>query len=270
MPYYISAACTSNIGNERDNNEDNFYFDGDFLEENNTGINEIKKLDFTNEENKIFAIFDGMGGQANGERASFLAASTLKEYINTHKTMKWDKYAKIANEKICNEMNNKRRMGSTMAAIEFNKEKIVVSNLGDSRIYTLSDLSFGQQSVDHTEEKLGERIKGNTGKSRLTQYLGIKEEEMIIQPEIRKIDYEDIEKILICSDGITDMINDDEIEKILANNEDSSVCVELLLDKALNNGGIDNTTLMVFSISKKNDTIITKKSFLDMLIDKMK
>ena len=273
MLYEISGSCVSNVGNIRENNEDNFYFDGVYLEENNTGTKKPLTIHFNNSDNKVFAIFDGMGGQAKGERASFLSASTLEEYAKDNKKIKWDKFAKIVNEKVCKEMTEKKnRMGSTMAAIQFREDYLSISNLGDSRIYLLTNSSFGQVSEDHNEAKLNENLATpKEGKSRLTQYFGIREEEMIIQPFTKKINYENVEKILICSDGITDMLSNDEIEEILVNTNDTEKCVETLLQNALEKGGEDNTTVMVFqienNIEKEGQEEQEEKGFFSLLLD---
>lgn len=271
MIYHISGSCVSSVGNVRDNNEDNFYFDGIYLEEDNKGTTETLTVNFSNMDNKTFAVFDGMGGQAKGERASYISASTLKNYSSTHTKIKWDKFARIVNEKVCEEMTkNKNRMGSTMAAVQFAENEVSISNLGDSRIYLLTPNSFGQISVDHNEAQLNENLITNKeGKSRLTQYFGIREDEMIIQPFVKKINYENIEKILICSDGITDMISDEEIEKILIQEIDTKESVELLLKTALKNGGEDNTTVMVFNIEKEERRVGKEdsKGFFEQLFE---
>ena len=266
MIYKITGSCVSNVGNVRDNNEDNLFFDGIFLEEQNNGTDEILNTSFSNTDNKTFAIFDGMGGHAKGERASFISASTLKEYSEKHKKISWNGFAKKANEKVCRDMSKeKNRMGSTMAAVQFYEDSINISNLGDSRIYILTNNKLEQVSYDHTEANLSKNIISSNGqKSRLTQYIGIKEDEMIIQPYNKKIEYEGIEKLLICSDGITDMIDEKDIEKIL-NKYDANKSTKKLLDTALKNGGEDNTTVMVFEIKKEKG----KNVILDLLFKKI-
>lgn len=269
MIYKIEGACFSHVGNVRDNNEDNFYFDGIYLDEKNNGTKDELTTSFTNNDYKVFAVFDGMGGQANGERASFLAASTMHEYAKDHKKIKWDKFVRIANEKVCAEMaSNKNRMGATVAGVQFLNDYVKISNLGDSRIYVLTGNSFGQVSEDHTEAKLNEKIIGSSNKkSRLTQYLGIREDEMIIQPFEKKISYDNLEKILICSDGITDMISDEDLESIMIDNEDALECAEKLLKTALSNGGEDNTTVMVFSILKETQEEVDERSIFERVVD---
>ena len=254
MNYIINGAVISNVGKIRENNEDNFYFNNIIFNQEEM-MNEPLLDEFSNQENKIFSVFDGMGGEANGERASYLGSKTLKEMDNKNQ-LNWEKYVERANDKICIEMENHKRMGSTMAGVQFLKDKIVISNIGDSKIYLLSNNSFGQVSVDHVEKVY------TTKKPRLTQYFGIKKEEMIIQPFIKEYHYENVEKILICSDGLSDMVKNNEIEKTLEKEISSKECVEELLNKALNNGGEDNITIMVFTIHKKekiNKTSISEK-----------
>ena len=253
MDYFIKSACLSVVGKVRTNNEDNFCFNSQNLKESNNGSERIYVNEFTNEENKIFAVFDGMGGESNGERASYIASETLKEYTlnNLNKEIDWDEYTYIANKNICDEMNGKDRMGTTLAGVQFCKEYVSISNVGDSRIYIYSKGTLKQVSEDHNEARLQEKFNINNGrKPRLTQYLGIRRDEMVIKPYKKEIPYEEIEKMLICSDGITDMISDEEIEKILSNKEETEQYVENLVKVAMENGGVDNTTLMIFDIYK--------------------
>lgn len=263
MDYFIEGACKSVIGKVRNNNEDNFCFNLKNMEEQNNG-SEIIKVKCTNEDYFTFAIFDGMGGEEKGERASYIASTILREYLKEHKNeeMNWNEYVELANDRICEEIYGKDRMGTTMAGSQFCKDYISISNIGDSRIYILKDGKLIQISVDHNEAKLQEKFNINkNSKARLTQHLGIKKEEMIIQPFITQIQYDDVQKILICSDGITDMLSDNDIEKILCQSSDSVNAIEVLIEKAMENGGIDNTTVMVFDISKNEE----KKDFKNIL-----
>ena len=244
MSYIITGAVISNVGKIRENNEDNYYFNGKIMNQESEEMKEVLLDTFSNKDNKVFAIFDGMGGQANGERASYIGASTLKE-IDNKDVLDWEKMAEMANDKICKEMTNHKRMGSTMAGVQFLKDKIIISNLGDSKIYVLSDNSFGQVSIDHIEKSY------TTKKPRLTQYLGIKKEEMIIQPYQKEFSYENIEKILICSDGLSDMVKNSEIEEILEKELSAKGCIEELLSKALYHGGEDNITIMLFTLNEQ-------------------
>lgn len=272
MNYIIEGACLSVIGNVRKNNEDNFLFDHINLNENNNGSEQIYKLKFENIDNKVFSVFDGMGGEANGEEASFIASDTLKKYvINNNGKINWIDYIENANEKICNAMFQRKRMGTTVAGASFNNENIEICNLGDSRLYSFYNGKLKQESEDHNESRIQEKLNmPSNRKGALTQYLGIKKDEMIIQPYLKKINYDIIEKLIICSDGITDMLSNNEIENVLKEKISAEKCVEKLVTSALEHGGVDNTTIMVFNISKKNEQEKLKynnKKFLNKLFD---
>ena len=188
MEYIIKGAGLSVIGKVRTNNEDNLYFDAKNLNEQNKGSEYIYNLKFNNSDNKVFAVFDGMGGESKGERAAYIASTALKEFVKENNSeIRWNEFIKIANKMICDEMYGKERMGSRMVGLQFCKDYISISNVGDSRIYVLSDKNIYQVSEDHSEANLQKKLNINTNKkARLTQYLGIKEEEMIIQPFEKK------------------------------------------------------------------------------------
>lgn len=79
MQYQLSAACLCNIGRVRGNNEDNFYFDGRTLPLNHTSLEKTLLQTMPTDPFSAFGVFDGMGGEQNGEAASFAAAEMFKE-----------------------------------------------------------------------------------------------------------------------------------------------------------------------------------------------
>ena len=250
MKYIIKGACRSVVGNVRKNNEDNYYFNYKTLKEDNTGDNKTTIMNFENVDNVVCSVFDGMGGEVKGERASFLAASTLKEYVqeNQNKEFQWNDYIKIANEKICNECFQN------------------ICNLGDSRIYGLNNKKLKQISKDHTDAKIQEKLNVKIDhKPRLTQYLGIKNEELKLIPYINRYSYNDFQKILICTDGLTDLLTNEEIEEIMASTIQAKEIVNLLVDKALEKGGTDNITVIVLEIGELKN-INYKKIFFGISI----
>ena len=90
------------------------------------------------------------------------------------------------------------------------------------------------------------KYDGITGrKPYLTQYLGIDPDEMMIEPYIKSYYLQEGDTFLICSDGVTDMVEEQEICRILAHNEDVGDCVDLLIQAALDGGGKDNITAIV-------------------------
>ena len=265
MIYKISGACKSVIGNVRENNEDNYYFNFQTLKEDNTGSNKISTIEFENSDNVICAVFDGMGGESNGERASYLAAKSLSDYLNNNvsKDFSWIDYINNANNQICSEIHNNIRMGTTLAAVRFTTNFFDICNLGDSKIFGLKGKKIVQLSYDHTDKKLQEKLHVEGVKSyKLTQHLGIKENEMSLKPYIKDFEYGTFDKILICSDGLTDMVSTEKIKEILNLNIPSKNIISKLIDSALSNGGKDNITVIVLEIKAKKENKYKKFLFL--------
>lgn len=253
MPYTLSAACGCNIGKIRRNNEDNFYFDGRCLEEINSGLKHPVSMERTLDKELCVAIFDGMGGERFGEVASYAAADCMKN--TTRKLSDFFISEKKYLNDMCRTLNqaviDKKReyctehMGTTMVAMYFSHGYVYVCNLGDSRAYRLRDGVFQQLSVDHVlqDERLGSR------KAPLTQHLGIEPEEYRLEPYIAKGELKTGDQYLLCSDGLTDMLSNLEIAKILSGFENTEDCVKKLIEAALDKGGRDNVTVILCRIS---------------------
>lgn len=206
----------------------------------------------------VFGIFDGMGGEECGEVASLIAAETAGKIQITDKPVaQMKEFCKVANQNICDYAHNNSvsSMGTTAAVLCFCKKKIALCNIGDSKIFLLSADDFQQISKDHITPMPYGR------KPALLQNLGIPTTEMIIEPYISIGEYHDGDKYLICSDGLTDMVSNDQIKDIVEQGSPGTV-IQTLLDVALKNGGRDNITIMLFEI-KKN-----KKKIFDFLYKK--
>ena len=142
---------------------------------------------------------------------------------------------------------------TTAAMLAFGKENVYSCNLGDSRIYQISsEGKLGQLSLDHV---LG---GGRFGKPPLTQYLGIPEESMGLEPTIVPQKAEIGTRYLICSDGITDMLSDGEIADILTREISVSETVELLVERALIKGGRDNITVILCELVEQEKSLFGK------------
>lgn len=103
-------------------------------------------------------------------------------------------------------------------------------------------------SQDHTDKEFMEE-NGITGrKPYLTQYLGIDPEEMTVVPWIRSYYLQRGDRFLICSDGLTDMVEEQQICNLLAENVYPEECVEALIKASLNGGGRDNITVIVVDV----------------------
>lgn len=252
MPYILDAACLCNTGKIRKNNEDNFFFEGRCLEEDNNGLKHPVTMTKTLRRELCLAVFDGMGGENFGECASFAAADCMQNatrklndyFIPERKflngmCMKINEAVVARQQELCTE-----RMGSTMVALYFSHGYVYVCNLGDSRAYRLRDGEFLQLSVDHLEKREGKPKK----KAPLTQHLGISPENFLIEPYIAKGKLKHGDQYLLCSDGLTDMLSNFEIDDVLSGSITAEESAQKLVDAALEKGGKDNVTVIVCRI----------------------
>lgn len=252
MKFTVSAACGCHIGKIRKNNEDNFYFAGKCLEQDNLGLKHPVCHEETTPKGLCLGVFDGMGGENFGEVASYAAARQLQQ---AEKTMAdffipEKKYLKrladrlntavvAAQKEMCTE-----KMGSTMVCLYFSGRYVYVCNIGDSRAYRLREGEFLQISEDHVEKRPGRELK----KAPLTQHLGMDPDEVLLEPHIAKGELQKGDLYLLCSDGLTDMLTNFEISDIMLNSSDPEGCVQALVDAALEHGGRDNITAIVCEI----------------------
>ena len=254
MAYQIEYAYTCHIGKIRNNNEDNFWCCGDSLEAQNQGMSHIRSGYMKQSEYPLLAVFDGMGGESCGEMAAFLAAEACGEHFKTAKDGIRNDPEEFLNE-ICESMNqaicdygrtNKiNSMGTTAALLAFAEDAVYSCNLGDSRIYKSDREKFYQISQDHV---LGRSL---FGKAPLTQYLGMEEENLQLEPSISRQEIKIGDRFLLCSDGITDMLSDGEIADILSRDIPVAKTVEILVDRALKKGGRDNITGVLCEIMEQ-------------------
>ena len=240
MPNILEAACACNIGLTRKNNEDNFLFNNYFLEERNSGLEDVLVLSSDLSKPLTFGVFDGMGGESAGETASYIAAKTFAE----NNTASLSDICKIANEKVCffSKEYGIRSMGSTVAVLRVSKENVSLVNLGDTKIYHWNE-TLKQKSVDHTDV---ERVKELNLKRKpfLTQHLGVFPEDFAIEPYTEVIKASSGDRFIICSDGLTDMVNVETIERIVKIEKTPKACVKSLMNLALRYGGRDNITII--------------------------
>lgn len=250
--------ASSHPGKIRANNEDNFYCDGE--------ISTSQKIYFQSGAlplSAIWAVCDGMGGESHGELASFIAVRTLDEHAEKIKSQvsfgrvneAVQDFISEANSKLCNIMRkNSFRMGTTLALAIISNDFVRCYNIGDSRIYKLQDEIFSQISEDHTvaEQKVkmglltAEEARHDKSKHLLTRCLGVFDDEMILTPYVSPPFPADKEyRLLLCSDGLTDMLPDEHIKSIMLKYKETSSAVKALVDSALQNGGRDNITCII-------------------------
>ena len=255
---YISAYGRSNVGKKRGNNEDNFYLSGitvDSATDITSSAPEVSELGF--------AVFDGMGGEAAGERASQFTADTyaqkLQEMIDGDFSPEVvQNTIEEANKRVCDEIRViGKRMGCTFVSVGFKNDNLYISNVGDSRAYILRNGILHCVSKDHTAAQTmvdaglvsyedSQKIKE---KHQLTQHIGIFPEEMVIEPNYNTLKANSGDIVMICSDGLTDMLSDADIAAILSDGGTEQELTNALVERALENGGKDNVTVIVGKVS---------------------
>jgi serine/threonine protein phosphatase PrpC len=252
----ISHASRTDIGMKRDNNEDNF-------------------LEFP--EQHMFAVFDGMGGHAAGEVASGIAVREMREFyeltgrdpeatwpFKDAREMTYDENrivtaVKLVNARIMDTSENdltKKNMGSTCVAAQFierdGKPKCVVAHAGDSRVYLFRGGKLTRITIDHSlvEEYLRqgkiteEEAKNFPQKNIILRALGQVRQ---LEVEVHQHDPLPGDVFMLCSDGLSGMVEDPALQSILAKTLPQSleIAAKKLLDTANANGGVDNSTVIL-------------------------
>ena len=253
MSFRIEAACFCHKGLVRTTNQDNFYFAGEILPQENNGLDSPLRCAQTTEMPLFFGVFDGMGGEQQGELAAWIAAKTLQEAkgfpVEAPSTFLLD-VCQEANRRICAEMEWQKcgRIGTTAATVCFHGDTAWFCNIGDSRIYLLRDGELRQISEDHTEAAMM-RLHGITSrKPRLTQHLGILPDEMLIEPFCTKLSLQPGDRILLCSDGLTDMVELETLMLLLSTQVSVTLITKNIVATALDKGGKDNITVTLCDI----------------------
>lgn len=238
--YKINCFGYSDIGLKRSNNEDAFVINTDL---------------------GFFALADGMGGAASGEIASQAFTETVSEvFLKNERQSERDilelvqKAFRLANERVLGLAENNPHnhgMGCTAEVIAFDNQKFVLGHVGDSRTYLLRHGQLKQITHDHS------LVQGHIDQGIITKYeakesskrniilraVGTNETLSVdlIRGEILPGDC-----FLLCSDGLTDMVEDSDIENVLISSSDNlSKKVEHLINLAKTAGGKDNITVVL-------------------------
>ncbi len=216
----------------------------------------------------LFGVFDGMGGHLCGERASEIAADTASYEFAAYRGGAPDRLVQDicfkSNEIICDEMQRivKGRMGTTASMLLFENDRFQLCNLGDSPIFLIRNGSIEQISYEHSERHNYERVFGTNydkkKKFRLTQNLGIFPDEMELSPYLLHGEINEGDVFLICSDGLTDMVETDEILSVISKSNSVEDAGETLLSLALANGGRDNITIILGKVVNNAQGYVSK------------
>ena len=207
----------------------------------------------------LYLVADGMGGHAAGDFASRYAISIVIDFVSKSTVANPISLLRRALVYASNELykesekdKDKMGMGTTMVASVIMDDKLYVANIGDSRLYIIND-DIKQVTMDHSlvEELIRsgqlERNKGRNHpeKNIITRAMGSRDEAM---PDFFELDIKEGDKILMCSDGLSNMVEDDEIRDIVSEDGDLERVVDYLISRANYYGGNDNISVVVVSV----------------------
>jgi len=246
----LTSAGRTHVGMKRTHNEDS--------------------LRLCREEN-LFVVADGMGGHASGEVASQMSVETLAEFFRAtseddeitwpykmEKDRRYDENRvatgiKLSNRRIFESAARDARlkgMGTTIAATFFVNNTCYIGHVGDSRVYRYRKGRLLQLTEDHSllndyikmRQLTPEEIEAFPHKNVIVRALGMKE---TVRVDVTHELPETGDVYLICSDGLSGMINDNEIAQYLGVDSDLDTQCQTLIDAANKNGGTDNITVIL-------------------------
>lgn len=204
----------------------------------------------------LLVVADGMGGHRAGDFASRFTVEVLAEEVQnskeTHPEQILGNAIQTANERLMEEAAKDSRlegMGTTLVAATILDHVLYFANVGDSRLYLINK-EIRQLSKDHSmvEEmvRLGglteEEAKHHPDKNIITRAMGVKDK---VEPDFFEYRLKGRDTILMCSDGLTNMVDDDEIFQIVKSARDIVEAVETLIQRANENGGSDNIGIVL-------------------------
>ena len=257
--FRILAYGATHVGRERKNNEDAFRISPD---------------------SGLYLVCDGMGGHASGEIASQIASDAMVRFVSQdiHRPdVRWpidtpaglaeearvlDAAVRVANSEVfaaaaVNPLH--KGMGTTIVGVLAGTYRLGLVHVGDSRIYRMRGGELTQLTEDHsllnfyiqTRPMSAEQIKQFAGKNVIVRAVGLRD---AVEPDVQVQEYCAGDVYLLCSDGVTDMVDDAIIAATLQDGGDKlTETAERLIDHALNGGGKDNITVVLLQVVKVPD-----------------
>lgn len=209
----------------------------------------------------LFAVADGMGGHQAGEVASQVALQIIEKEVRDNLAA-GEPGPVLANAfeqanrhvyQLSSGHAELRGMGTTVTACLIAGERLIIAHVGDSRLYLLRDRQISQITEDHSLVQELVRQGGITEaealthpqRNVLTKALGTSP---LVEVDLVTVNHQSQDRFLICSDGLSNQINPEELKTILAGYPDLTVCLRTLLNLALERGGNDNITMILVEI----------------------
>ena len=223
----------------------------------------------------LIAVADGMGGHAGGEVASAIAINTLANLIKVLESneidleSKDDLFAGIIDQidlailQSAKDDPELSGMGTTLTALNISGSNVGLLHIGDSRCYRYRDKKLEQLSVDHTvmQELLDQgrltqsEVANHPQRSLLTQALM---GDSGITPILINFQIKSKDRFLLCSDGLTNVLSDYEISKIIEANKDKDIA-NALINEVRSKGAPDNITVIWTQLSSKKIEVLVEK-----------
>ena len=237
----MKSFAITDVGKRRELNEDYIY----------TSDKMVGSL------SNLFIVADGMGGHNAGDYAS---KHTVEKVVETVEELKNEQdIEEIIQEAIyranayiyekSKEEMSLSGMGTTLVVATIKDQEVTVANIGDSRMYVVNQ-DITQITKDHSlvEEMVTmggldkEAARNHPDKNIITRAIGVKE---FVLADFFAVRLEKEDKILLCTDGLTNMLKDDEIHRIIQNNKDVEAAARALIAAANENGGRDNIAVVL-------------------------
>ena len=251
----IESAGITDVGKKRKDNEDALFVDDDL---------------------KLYVVADGMGGHQAGEVASTLVVDTIRDYYkrfdefhNPEELFDFDETLSKEANRLLSSIHVANRgvhrvaqtnmsyhgMGSTVSAVYFTDEQLIVANVGDSPIYLVHNGNIELLSVIHNVmaehasiDPEGALKLNKMFKHMLTRAIGV---EPTVEPDIFETPYFEGDRIIISSDGLSDKVSPEEILEIVRTQHPKKAC-KFLVDMANDRGGDDNITIIILNVKSTN------------------
>lgn len=241
----MRAYAKTDVGSKRAVNQDYMY-----CSENSVGS-------FRN----LFIVADGMGGHKAGDYASKLCVEQMVQSIEKsgHKTpvSMFEEAVDAANGAVYSESQEHEEyegMGTTLVACTMQEDTLYVANIGDSRLYLLRDDDIMQITEDHSlvEEMVKQgnitesEARVHPQKNIITRAVGI---DQSVQADFFEVEIYPDDIIMLCSDGLSNMIEDEDMEYIVKHSKSLQDAGETLVARANENGGSDNITVVLAKVN---------------------
>ena len=209
----------------------------------------------------LFAVADGMGGYAHGGMASLLAleslSGTLASQNGSSISRKLQRGVEMANLKVYQKAQQlgAGRMGTTLTAAYVFGDMLHLAHVGDSRAYLIRDGHATCLTSDHTvvgdmvRAKIlsPDKIRTHAQRSVLNKAIGIG---LFVQPDIYQNKLREDDRLVLCSDGVWSVLQDDDFAKVVAEKAPVDMISQNLIDLALHHGTDDNASVVVFHLKK--------------------